>query len=67
MAKKYVRKSGCLARPDADRLWMELSAYRKATGAQTMYARQKYGTGYAIFEVIEIPDDEDETARPDAQ
>jgi hypothetical protein len=56
MAKRYVRVSGCLSLKDADKLWLDLSAYRKATGQETMYARQKYGRGWAIFESIEQPD-----------
>jgi hypothetical protein len=58
MAKKYLRKSGCLSLKDADQLWLDLSAYRKATGSKTMYARQKFGRGWAIYEVVEVSDAE---------
>jgi hypothetical protein len=53
MAKRYERVSRQLPLKDADRLWLDLAAYRKKTGQKTMYARQRYGSGWAIFEVIE--------------
>lgn len=55
MAKRYERVSGCLSREDADRLWHDLIKYRKATRQTEGFARLKYGAGYAIYKVIETP------------
>jgi hypothetical protein len=58
MAKKYIRKSGCLPNKDAQRLLMDIVAYRNATGSKAMYQKRKYSAGYAVFEVVTVPDEE---------
>ena len=47
------RLTGCLSRVDADRLWVDLVAYRNATRQQKRYARRRYGRGWALYEVTE--------------
>lgn len=54
--KRYKRLTGCLSRADADRLWVDLVAYRKATRQPWSIARRKYGQGYALYEVTHAPE-----------
>lgn len=58
MAKKYIRKSRTLPRKEAQRLLMDVVAYRNATGSKAMYLTRKYGAGWAVFEAVTVPDDE---------
>jgi hypothetical protein len=50
------RLTGCLSRADADRLWNDLVAYRKATRQPWRIARKRYGRGWALYEVTEAPE-----------
>jgi hypothetical protein len=53
MAKHYRRLTGTLPRAEADALWHDLVAYRKATRQPHRIARKRYGAGYALYEVAE--------------
>jgi hypothetical protein len=64
--KEYRRITGCMARPAADKLWHELAAFRRATGQPRTFTRRKYGTGYALYEVTEMPRPEDDPDGADA-